>query len=341
MEMNLFKFLTKTEIQSLLRLHGLPTSGSLEKLRTILTESRITGLNYSIPKVFTKDRLVQLSEQLYLNHKGTKEEIIERILSVVPSKFIEEAPIVKFSNNGIKMFYYDEEFLLSTFFSREEIQNLLRNADLSPTGSKDVLIERYLSKAKPSLISLLEEMDSQMLSKLSTELDIPIPFLSSPSVHKIHEKIMSFPQRKKTTKLDSKIKKFEYDIALSFAGEERHLAKRLNELLKSEDLRTFYDKDHASMLVGENLIDKLAEIYGEKSRYCAIFISENYIKKQWTNHERIHAQARQLRNNSAYIIPLIVDNVELPGLPQSIGYIDLKENDLEFAAKTISAKIGH
>jgi hypothetical protein len=40
-----------------------------------------------------------------------------------------------------------------------------------------------------------------------------------------------------------------------------------------------------STLWGMNLYQHLQMIYKDKARYCVVFVSENYIKKNWTKHE--------------------------------------------------------
>lgn len=121
--------------------------------------------------------------------------------------------------------------------------------------------------------------------------------------------------------------------------EKTEKKQQLNRLLKARGIKTFYDFDHAATLLGEDLIVKLANIYGEQSRYCAIFVSANYIRKAWPDHERIHAQARQFRDKKAYVLPLLIDDSRVPGLVQTLGNIDLRHHDLKYAADTIVAKL--
>lgn len=38
------------------------------------------------------------------------------------------------------------------------------------------------------------------------------------------------------------MREYKYDVALSFAGEDRHHAEKLAKILKSRGYRVFYDK---------------------------------------------------------------------------------------------------
>ena len=103
---------------------------------------------------------------------------------------------------------------------------------------------------------------------------------------------------------------YEYDVALSFAGEDRHHAERLANLLKSGGYRVFYDKYEQATLWGKNLYDHLSSIYKDKARYCVMFLSKHYGQKLWPNHERQSAQARAFEENQEYILPIRLCSVE-------------------------------
>ena len=93
---------------------------------------------------------------------------------------------------------------------------------------------------------------------------------------------------------------FEYDVALSFAGEQREYVERVAKFLKSKDIRVFYDRDVQSVLWGKNLSVALEEIYLDKAQYCIIFISSDYAKKEWTCLEVSAAMERLLLIISHY-----------------------------------------
>jgi len=74
--------------------------------------------------------------------------------------------------------------------------------------------------------------------------------------------------------------------------------------------------------------------------YCVIFISRHYSQKLWTNHERRSAQARAFRENREYVLPARFDDSAIPGIPETIGYIDLRKTKPSAFAAMISHKIG-
>jgi hypothetical protein len=133
-----------------------------------------------------------------------------------------------------------------------------------------------------------------------------------------------------------------YDVAISFAGEDRSVARDLATRLLAGNYRVFYDEFQQSDLWGEDLVQKLAAVYGEQSRYCVIIVSAAYAAKVWTGHELRAAIAAALfqGDRDAYILPLRLDDTKLPGLLPTIGYLDLRNIALADVAKLLFQKIG-
>ena len=90
--------------------------------------------------------------------------------------------------------------------------------------------------------------------------------------------------------LDMDEKVYEFDVALSFAGEDRAHAERLANLLQHTHVRVFYDEFVKATLWGKDLYQHLETIYKDQAKYCVVFVSEAYITKNWTKHELRQAQ---------------------------------------------------
>lgn len=118
---------------------------------------------------------------------------------------------------------------------------------------------------------------------------------------------------------------FDYDVCLSFAGEDRAYVEWIAGELRGRGVRVFYDKFEEPELWGKDLYEHLDHIYREAARYCVLFVSEHYARKQWATHERKSAQARALQEHGEYVLPARFDDTELPGLRPTVGYLDLRE----------------
>lgn len=115
---------------------------------------------------------------------------------------------------------------------------------------------------------------------------------------------------------------YEYDVCLSFAGEQRSYVEAVANDLRSRGLRPFYDDYEQVQLWGKDLYEHLDWIYRKAARYCVIFASAEYAAKVWTSHERRSAQARAIEASAEYILPVRFDDTEVPGIRPTVGYID-------------------
>ena len=136
-----------------------------------------------------------------------------------------------------------------------------------------------------------------------------------------------------------KSKKYKYDVALSFAGEDRKYAREIAEALSSKGVKVFYDEYESAELWGKNLYDHLDDVYQNKAKYVIMILSKHYKSKLWTTHERRSAQARAFRENTEFILPIKLDNTEIPGIPSTIGYVDLRKSSVEEIGKLIVKKL--
>jgi|SRR5688572_3227055 len=133
----------------------------------------------------------------------------------------------------------------------------------------------------------------------------------------------------------------QYDVAISFAGEDRDTARALaNELLSSFGLRVFYDDYEQAALWGKNLTEYLVDIYRKRARFCAVLVSRHYREKRWTRHEWRAAQARAFEEPDAeYILPVRLDDTELEGLLPTVGWFDLRRLSVRHVAQLIHEKV--
>ncbi|MDH3027738.1 MULTISPECIES: hypothetical protein [Methylobacterium] len=79
--------------------------------------------------------------------------------------------------------------------------------------------------------------------------------------------------------------KGRYDFALSFAGADRQLAKRIHEALGEREVASFYDENEQHRIIAQNVEDYLAPIYRSEAKYVIVIQSENYPTRIWTKFE--------------------------------------------------------
>jgi hypothetical protein len=133
---------------------------------------------------------------------------------------------------------------------------------------------------------------------------------------------------------------FRYDVALSFAGEDRATVRQFAEMLRAGNYSIFFDEFEKADLWGEDLPVKLKDVYATLARFCVMFISEHYAKKPWTKFERQAAISRMLTEQNAYVLPIRLDDTALNGFPETVGYIDLRMVTISEVFDLLRMKLG-
>jgi hypothetical protein len=132
---------------------------------------------------------------------------------------------------------------------------------------------------------------------------------------------------------------FQYDVCLSFAGEQRAYVDEVAGLLVDQGVAVFYDSYEEANLWGRDLYEHLDWVYRKAARFCVLFVSEAYASKVWTTHERRSAQARALYEDGEYVLPARFDDTEIPGLLPTVGSIDLRRTSPAELALLIGQKL--
>lgn len=126
------------------------------------------------------------------------------------------------------------------------------------------------------------------------------------------------------------MEEYKYEVALSFASEQRDYVYEVAEQLSLLGVRVFYDDYEKVDLWGKNLLKYFEEVFYKKSHYCVMFISKEYKEKYWTKYESETIEERNFYQNSEenfqqYILPVRFDSTKIPGIRDTWGYISAQE----------------
>lgn len=131
-----------------------------------------------------------------------------------------------------------------------------------------------------------------------------------------------------------------YQVALSFAGEQRDYVEAVANALAARHIAVFYDKFEANALWGKDGAEHFHQIYSRDTQYVVMFISEAYVAKAWTRQERRAAISRQMKDEGEYILPVRFDAAEVPGLPDTMQYLMAERFTPAELAVEIAKKVG-
>jgi hypothetical protein len=132
---------------------------------------------------------------------------------------------------------------------------------------------------------------------------------------------------------------FEYDVALSFAEADKEVAGDLAEQLRSRDITVFLDEYNSLAQWGKDILDHLVNLYARKALYCVLLISRHYPLRSWTEANRTSARELALRDADEYILPIRLDDNEIPGITEAKGYRDLRKDPIESIVTLLEEKL--
>ncbi|MEX1252759.1 MAG: toll/interleukin-1 receptor domain-containing protein [Dehalococcoidia bacterium] len=129
-----------------------------------------------------------------------------------------------------------------------------------------------------------------------------------------------------------------FDFAISFAQGDRALAAELAGKLTEQGFVVFYDRLYRSHLVGRRLNDEFERIYGAGTRFFVPLVSREYRERDWPQFEWSIAHREAQRRDAEFILPIRLDDTALLGLPDDMGYLDLRELSIDEVVDALTMK---
>lgn len=126
------------------------------------------------------------------------------------------------------------------------------------------------------------------------------------------------------------------DVFISYSSENRDVANRIAQDLANSGFHVFYDKD---LVPGEAWGPRLEQqLRGAK--YILVLLSPSYVRSPWARKE-LEAAALSESEGEARIVPVLVQDTEIPAFLSSKHYADLRANyeeGLALIKKALTAK---
>jgi TIR domain len=132
---------------------------------------------------------------------------------------------------------------------------------------------------------------------------------------------------------------YEFDIVVSFAGEDREFVAEAVDQLEAASVRVLCDSNFSLDVRNEGLRKYLDEAYLRKSRYTVIFISRFYAARMWRQRERRDALIAASGRSGNRVLPIRLDDTTLSGLHPAIGYLDARKVGLAGIVEVILAAL--
>ena len=132
----------------------------------------------------------------------------------------------------------------------------------------------------------------------------------------------------------------QFEVALSFAGEQRGYVEQVAQQLHERGVSVFYDRFEQEYLWGRDLAVEFNRVFERSNALVVMFVSADYVKKAWPTHERRSILSRMVKDDQALVLPVRFDDSEVPGLVGTIAWIDANDYSAGGLAAMIVSKLG-
>ena len=137
------------------------------------------------------------------------------------------------------------------------------------------------------------------------------------------------------------IRQHQFEVALSFPGEQRGYVERVADELERllGENTCFYDRYYESQLAQPSLDMLLQEIYGERSSLVVVFVCRDYDKKAWCGIEWEKIRERRVVGDKREIMYVRLDSGDVAGMTRLDGYVDARERSPQDVARLIVERV--
>ncbi|MDR1737233.1 MAG: TIR domain-containing protein [Candidatus Symbiothrix sp.] len=203
--------------------------------------------------------------------------------------------------------------------------------------------EKKRKRKSSSLQSCLVNLADVIKSNNSTSLiyynkDSNVIAIEDPSLRFY---LNLFDIEKLRNKLRIRESQFTYDVAISFAGEDRVVAEDFKRLCEQNGLSVFYDFDRQAQLWGRDLSRIFTDVYRYESNFMVILVSDSYKNKDWTNYEFANGKDAEKERSLEYLLPIRIDDSHIKGLKETVSYMDLRTQSMEQIVDALIEKINN
>jgi len=127
-------------------------------------------------------------------------------------------------------------------------------------------------------------------------------------------------------------------VFISYSTKDKEFVDKLSLALLSKNIPVW--RDIWQIDVGEYIDNSIKEAI-QKSYYICLVISKNSLNSEWVQKEIEIALSRQSKENiENFIIPIIIDDCELPDVLKTIKGVNFAQKSFEEGIKEILNKIG-
>ena len=220
----------------------------------------------------------------------------------------------------------------------EPIKTFCRGNRFRPTNDPYYKLLIAISKQDSSIVDLVElaNANPSVRGSINNIKDVRLPlllkekeicaryFFYSPSNACLaiedpalfyYLKIADWDAVKRDCGFRSTIQEYRWDFAISFAGENRDLAREIVDQLETLDISVFFDENYEANFLGKVWREQFRKIFTEESRFVIALLDQNHDRKIWPTFER---ECFSVRVRDGRVIPVFLDETVFVGISKDV-----------------------
>lgn len=128
-------------------------------------------------------------------------------------------------------------------------------------------------------------------------------------------------------------------VFLSYASQDKRIVRGFSEGLERHGINTWFDEKQLAF--GESIIDTISNAL-DRSDFLAFFISGASAKSKWAHQELSIVMAQRLgRKGGGVVLPVLLEDVEIPPILRDVKYLDLRDGNIERGVLEMVSAIRH
>ena len=113
----------------------------------------------------------------------------------------------------------------------------------------------------------------------------------------------------------------KYDLALSYASEQKDYVSSVYKLLKLKGLSVYFASAYQEELTGIDMTEEFYSIFHDQCLFIAAFVSNDYLQKKRPMAEAAIGQMRSREERRNCLIPVYWGDARLPDFDPEINFL--------------------
>lgn len=126
-------------------------------------------------------------------------------------------------------------------------------------------------------------------------------------------------------------------VFFSYSHADAEIVRAVARSLERFEVRVWIDQQE--LRVGDQMFDEIRSGLNRADAFV-FFASKNAARSSWAIHEVEYAASRRItESGAAPVIPVVLDDVQLPPYLRDVLYVDLRDGNVEMAAARIASAV--